>query len=119
MRALLMASLLLLACMSWASAAQSQHAVRLCGRELVRAIVYTCGGSRWRRNLSELTTDGQRRDGWGVVLRGRHGSEEDKKSGHRCVSQVLQSGLRQARADASVLKGFPAPRKATLVAERT
>uniref|UniRef100_A0A4W4FAU8 Insulin-like domain-containing protein n=1 Tax=Electrophorus electricus TaxID=8005 RepID=A0A4W4FAU8_ELEEL len=42
--------------MSWASAAQSQHAVRLCGRELVRAIVYTCGGSRWRRNLS-LDTD--------------------------------------------------------------
>ncbi|XP_076828198.1 insulin-like 5b [Brachyhypopomus gauderio] len=57
MKALLLTSLLLLACTSWARASQSQHAVRLCGRELVRAIVYTCGGSRWRRNLSEFSGD--------------------------------------------------------------
>uniref|UniRef100_A0A8C6UGS4 Insulin-like domain-containing protein n=1 Tax=Neogobius melanostomus TaxID=47308 RepID=A0A8C6UGS4_9GOBI len=24
-------------------------AVKLCGREFLRAVVYTCGGSRWRR----------------------------------------------------------------------
>ncbi|KFQ39517.1 Relaxin-3, partial [Mesitornis unicolor] len=24
-------------------------AVRLCGRDFVRAIVFTCGGSRWKR----------------------------------------------------------------------
>ncbi|XP_065120760.2 insulin-like peptide INSL5 [Paramisgurnus dabryanus] len=23
--------------------------VKLCGREFIRAVVYTCGGSRWRR----------------------------------------------------------------------
>ncbi|KAJ7986316.1 hypothetical protein DPEC_G00338660 [Dallia pectoralis] len=29
------------------------QAVKLCGREFLRAVVYTCGGSRWRRLLSE------------------------------------------------------------------
>lgn len=27
-------------------------AVKLCGREFIRAVVYTCGGSRWRRLLT-------------------------------------------------------------------
>ncbi|KFP91678.1 Relaxin-3, partial [Apaloderma vittatum] len=25
------------------------NTVKLCGRDLVRAIVFTCGGSRWKR----------------------------------------------------------------------
>ncbi|TRY97553.1 hypothetical protein DNTS_002590 [Danionella cerebrum] len=29
--------------------AEAQKALRLCGREFFRAVVYTCGGSRWRR----------------------------------------------------------------------
>ncbi|XP_026869331.2 insulin-like 5a [Electrophorus electricus] len=28
------------------------RAVKLCGREFIRAVVYTCGGSRWRRLLT-------------------------------------------------------------------
>ncbi|MEE6494884.1 hypothetical protein FKM82_001889 [Ascaphus truei] len=27
--------------------------VKLCGREFIRAVIYTCGGSRWRRLLPE------------------------------------------------------------------
>uniref|UniRef100_A0A8C0UFC7 Insulin-like domain-containing protein n=1 Tax=Cyanistes caeruleus TaxID=156563 RepID=A0A8C0UFC7_CYACU len=27
------------------------HKVRLCGRDFIRAVVFTCGGSRWKRNL--------------------------------------------------------------------
>uniref|UniRef100_U3KIS1 Insulin like 5 n=1 Tax=Ficedula albicollis TaxID=59894 RepID=U3KIS1_FICAL len=27
--------------------------VRLCGRDFIRAVVFTCGGSRWKRQLSE------------------------------------------------------------------
>ncbi|KAM9379176.1 insulin-like peptide INSL5 [Phaethornis superciliosus] len=27
------------------------NAVRLCGRDFVRAVVFTCGGSRWKRHL--------------------------------------------------------------------
>ncbi|CAL8307653.1 unnamed protein product [Lota lota] len=33
-------------------------AVKLCGREFLRAVVYTCGGSRWRRLLPEPETEG-------------------------------------------------------------
>ncbi|KAF3835353.1 hypothetical protein F7725_027911 [Dissostichus mawsoni] len=34
-------------------------AVKLCGREFLRAVVYTCGGSRWRRFLSDSDMDGE------------------------------------------------------------
>ncbi|XP_063077474.1 relaxin-3-like [Engraulis encrasicolus] len=27
----------------------AQYGVKLCGREFIRAIIFTCGGSRWRR----------------------------------------------------------------------
>ncbi|XP_063262860.1 insulin-like peptide INSL5 [Prinia subflava] len=29
------------------------NAVRLCGRDFIRAVVFTCGGSRWKRLLAE------------------------------------------------------------------
>ncbi|KAK7880750.1 hypothetical protein WMY93_032611 [Mugilogobius chulae] len=32
-------------------------AVKLCGREFLRAVVYTCGGSRWRRSIAPPDTD--------------------------------------------------------------
>ncbi|XP_063056352.1 insulin-like 5a [Engraulis encrasicolus] len=32
--------------------------VKLCGREFIRAVVYTCGGSRWRRLLSQRDLEG-------------------------------------------------------------
>ncbi|KAF7253982.1 Relaxin-3 [Varanus komodoensis] len=28
--------------------------IKLCGREFVRAVIFTCGGSRWRRELTDL-----------------------------------------------------------------
>ncbi|OCT82585.1 insulin-like peptide INSL5 [Xenopus laevis] len=31
--------------------------VKLCGREFIRAVIYTCGGSRWRRLLPESPKD--------------------------------------------------------------
>ncbi|XP_035278992.1 relaxin-3-like isoform X2 [Anguilla anguilla] len=33
-------------------------AVKLCGREFIRAVVYTCGGSRWRRIVEERELKG-------------------------------------------------------------
>ncbi|XP_061094891.1 insulin-like 5a [Conger conger] len=33
-------------------------AIKLCGRGFIRAIVYTCGGSRWRRILNEPALPG-------------------------------------------------------------
>ncbi|XP_066517907.1 relaxin-3b [Hoplias malabaricus] len=36
------------------------YGVKLCGREFIRAVIFTCGGSRWRRSVSmaaDLSTD--------------------------------------------------------------
>lgn len=33
--------------------------VKLCGREFIRAVVYTCGGSRWRRLSSPQDGEGE------------------------------------------------------------
>ncbi|TNN81536.1 Relaxin-3 [Liparis tanakae] len=41
-------------CMSCVAQVQTEHnknTLRLCGRSFVRAVVYTCGGSRWRRMM--------------------------------------------------------------------
>nr|XP_025954298.1 insulin-like peptide INSL5 [Dromaius novaehollandiae] len=50
--------LLALALVSVLAAARGAGAqgtpVRLCGRDFVRAIVFTCGGSRWRRHVGDL-----------------------------------------------------------------
>lgn len=29
------------------------YGVKLCGREFIRAVIFTCGGSRWRRSTEE------------------------------------------------------------------
>ncbi|KAF3846471.1 hypothetical protein F7725_003549 [Dissostichus mawsoni] len=39
------------------------YGVKLCGREFIRAVIFTCGGSRWRRSLRssgpiQLQSDG-------------------------------------------------------------
>lgn len=28
------------------------YGVKLCGREFIRAVIFTCGGSRWKRSLA-------------------------------------------------------------------
>nr|XP_033771419.1 insulin-like peptide INSL5 [Geotrypetes seraphini] len=55
MRVLLFCLLSLLAAVSKVKGQETIHT--LCGREFVRAVIYTCGGSRWRRILSEEKTD--------------------------------------------------------------
>ncbi|XP_067314689.1 relaxin-3a [Pseudorasbora parva] len=29
------------------------YGVKLCGREFIRAVIFTCGGSRWKRSLTD------------------------------------------------------------------
>ncbi|KFP26694.1 Relaxin-3, partial [Colius striatus] len=47
------ASVLALALLTLLAAAREGRAegnpVKLCGRDFVRAVVFTCGGSRWKR----------------------------------------------------------------------
>ncbi|XP_067354073.1 relaxin-3b [Channa argus] len=33
----------------------SFYGVKLCGREFIRAVIFTCGGSRWRRSIPEVS----------------------------------------------------------------
>ncbi|XP_063786244.1 relaxin-3 [Pseudophryne corroboree] len=40
-----------------ASARVPTLGVKLCGREFIRAVIFTCGGSRWRRNDAMQTGD--------------------------------------------------------------
>uniref|UniRef100_A0A8D3CX07 Insulin-like domain-containing protein n=1 Tax=Scophthalmus maximus TaxID=52904 RepID=A0A8D3CX07_SCOMX len=58
MRALVLLPLLLCAAACVDQARAEVKAVKLCGREFLRAVVYTCGGSRWRRFLAESDVDG-------------------------------------------------------------
>lgn len=58
MRALVVLPLLLCAVVHVDQVRAEVKAVKLCGREFLRAVVYTCGGSRWRRFLSETDMDG-------------------------------------------------------------
>uniref|UniRef100_A0A8C9RHW4 Insulin like 5 n=1 Tax=Scleropages formosus TaxID=113540 RepID=A0A8C9RHW4_SCLFO len=57
MKAVLLSLLLL--CTLWmpGTVCGEVKAVKLCGREFIRAVVYTCGGSRWRRILDEAQSD--------------------------------------------------------------
>uniref|UniRef100_A0A8C5CEU9 Insulin-like domain-containing protein n=1 Tax=Gadus morhua TaxID=8049 RepID=A0A8C5CEU9_GADMO len=54
MRCSLVVAVALCVLLCSASPAGAQvKAVKLCGREFLRAVVYTCGGSRWRRLLQD------------------------------------------------------------------
>ncbi|PWA21087.1 hypothetical protein CCH79_00009439 [Gambusia affinis] len=53
MRLLAVLSLLFCVVVCVDQARAEMQAVKLCGREFLRAVVYTCGGSRWRRFFSE------------------------------------------------------------------
>ncbi|XP_074546943.1 prorelaxin H1 [Halichoeres trimaculatus] len=35
------------------------YGVKLCGREFIRAVIFTCGGSRWRRSTEEDSAPSQ------------------------------------------------------------
>ncbi|XP_030596732.1 relaxin-3b [Archocentrus centrarchus] len=37
----------------------SFYGVKLCGREFIRAVIFTCGGSRWRRNAEDSALIGE------------------------------------------------------------
>lgn len=43
-------------------AGASDFAVRLCGREFIRAVIFTCGGSRWKRLTLDVDSSQSTRD---------------------------------------------------------
>ncbi|KAG7263813.1 hypothetical protein CRUP_006581 [Coryphaenoides rupestris] len=66
---------------------QGHTTLKLCGRELLRAVVYTCGGSRWRRRLMDTTESG---GGAAVSLLGSRGLDTRRRDQYqRDVNQEL------------------------------
>ncbi|XP_034469726.1 relaxin-like [Hippoglossus hippoglossus] len=59
---LLLAMLLSVSCAAQAQTKDDANTLRLCGRAFLRAVVYTCGGSRWRRLMGgdDTLPDGNR-----------------------------------------------------------
>ncbi|KAF3690682.1 Relaxin-3 Prorelaxin H3 Relaxin-3 B chain Relaxin-3 A chain Precursor [Channa argus] len=85
MRALVVLPLLMCAVVCVQQVRADVQAVKLCGREFLRAVVYTCGGSRWRRFLTESDVDG--------VSTGEQGSLENLSSSSSSSSSSLGSQL--------------------------
>ncbi|XP_066498126.1 relaxin-3a [Hoplias malabaricus] len=68
------------------------YGVKLCGREFIRAVIFTCGGSRWRRSIS--STDELALDPF---------STEDQVAGDSWVlSSGPESSIQQAAESASL-----------------
>ncbi|KAK7944815.1 hypothetical protein WMY93_000543 [Mugilogobius chulae] len=53
MKSAVVGVLLCLLCVAQIESQNNAHTLRLCGRALVRALVFTCGGSRWKRLITE------------------------------------------------------------------
>lgn len=49
--ALTLSLLVMLVCQAQATEGHPIYGVKLCGREFIRAVIFTCGGSRWRRSV--------------------------------------------------------------------
>lgn len=62
---LLLAMLLCMSCVAQVQTEDDTNTLKLCGRALLRAVVYTCGGSRWRRQMVE---EGTLQDGEYTVI---------------------------------------------------
>ncbi|KAM8827819.1 prorelaxin H1 [Spinachia spinachia] len=84
------------------------YGVKLCGREFIRAVIFTCGGSRWRRSpgggaepfqwssLRDVTAEGRARSL--ADLLALHGATGDGPS-------LADSALQQTRALAAADDG--------------
>ncbi|XP_023250992.1 relaxin-3-like isoform X2 [Seriola lalandi dorsalis] len=62
------------------------YGVKLCGREFIRAVIFTCGGSRWRRSLK--STD---------VSEDPFSSRQDESSEGLSHNSVVESLLQRNR----------------------
>uniref|UniRef100_A0A8C6UEC7 Insulin-like domain-containing protein n=1 Tax=Neogobius melanostomus TaxID=47308 RepID=A0A8C6UEC7_9GOBI len=61
------------------------YGIKLCGREFIRAVIYTCGGSRWRRSTDQEFETLQ----WTTQ---NDVSEEDNQHSSPDVSALIDTG---------------------------
>ncbi|XP_068446111.1 insulin-like peptide INSL5 [Clinocottus analis] len=95
--ALVVLPLLLCAAVCGVQVRAEVKAVKLCGREFLRAVVYTCGGSRWRRFLSESDMDGSPTGDQSSLESGNRGSELSRRDINNILTTVCcQVGCRKS-----------------------
>ncbi|XP_041862732.1 insulin-like 5a [Melanotaenia boesemani] len=97
MRALVVFPLLLCAVVCVNQARAEVNPVKLCGREFLRAVVYTCGGSRWRRFFSEPDMNGLPTGEQSLESLSSPGSEWTKRDINNMVTTMCcQVGCRKS-----------------------
>ncbi|KAM7378991.1 hypothetical protein PAMP_004572 [Pampus punctatissimus] len=99
---LLLAMLLCVWCVAQVQTEDNTNTLRLCGRALLRAVVYICGGSRWRRLGEEKALPNGSRDPnllktTDVSVMDRHWRDQNQA----LISVCCQLGCR--RSDLSML----------------
>ncbi|XP_035027838.1 relaxin-3b [Hippoglossus stenolepis] len=69
----------------------SFYGVKLCGREFIRAVIFTCGGSRWRRSIGDSALIGEEAfDPWNTDPILQHTSEQDPAVSKGWKDQTLE-----------------------------
>ncbi|XP_034534379.1 relaxin-3a isoform X1 [Notolabrus celidotus] len=63
------------------------YGVKLCGREFIRAVIFTCGGSRWRRSLRSAADPSE--DPFSS-----HGDDSSESLSHNLMVEGLLQGTR-------------------------
>ncbi|XP_043940796.1 insulin-like peptide INSL5 [Protopterus annectens] len=58
MKGIILSLLMLLVVVAVPGVRSDEAFVKLCGREFIRAVIYTCGGSRWRRLMNDQPQEG-------------------------------------------------------------
>ncbi|TNN69434.1 Relaxin-3 [Liparis tanakae] len=87
----------------------SFYGVKLCGREFIRAVIFTCGGSRWRRSVGDSALIGEEGfDPWNTNPIPQHG-EQDPAESHVWMDQTLN--------EASVAAGFSRSSRSPMMSE--
>ncbi|XP_042282645.1 relaxin-3b [Thunnus albacares] len=77
----------------------SFYGMKLCGREFIRAVIFTCGGSRWRRGVGGSAVIGEEAfDPWNTNPVPQLTSEQDPAESQVWKDQTLDA--------ASVAAGF-------------
>ncbi|AWP06064.1 putative relaxin-3 [Scophthalmus maximus] len=67
----------------------SFYGVKLCGREFIRAVIFTCGGSRWRRSIEDSAPGEEVFDPWNTNPLSQQTSEQDPAESKPWKDQTL------------------------------
>ncbi|XP_015251843.1 PREDICTED: relaxin-3 [Cyprinodon variegatus] len=85
----------------------SFYGVKLCGREFIRAVIFTCGGSRWRRRVEDTALIGEKiLDPWRTNSIPQP-SEQDHPNSQAWKDQVLNAASISRSARSPLIEEIP------------